>query len=112
MAQLLVIAALPDTPGGEGGDMGSTMLDASLPTGSPGGGTTPPGDVPLYGGNAPVEDVVPGFGEDAGRALGLHPDVDALVFTGSTKVGKLFMTYAGTSNMKQVWLETGGKSPN
>jgi 4-(gamma-glutamylamino)butanal dehydrogenase len=59
-----------------------------------------------------VLNVVPGFGEDAGRALGLHPDVDALVFTGSTKVGKLFMTYAGTSNMKQVWLETGGKSPN
>jgi len=59
-----------------------------------------------------VLNVVPGFGEEAGRALGLHPDVDALVFTGSTKVGKLFMTYAGQSNMKQVWLETGGKSPN
>jgi 4-(gamma-glutamylamino)butanal dehydrogenase len=59
-----------------------------------------------------VLNVVPGFGEDAGRALGLHPDVDAIVFTGSTKVGKMFMTYAGTSNMKQVWLETGGKSPN
>ena len=59
-----------------------------------------------------VLNVVPGFGEDAGRALGLHPDVDAIVFTGSTKVGKMFMTYAGESNMKQVWLETGGKSPN
>jgi len=59
-----------------------------------------------------VLNVVPGFGEDAGRALGLHPDVDALVFTGSTKVGKLFMAYSGESNMKQVWLETGGKSPN
>jgi gamma-glutamyl-gamma-aminobutyraldehyde dehydrogenase len=59
-----------------------------------------------------VLNVVPGFGEDAGRALGLHADVDAIVFTGSTKVGKMFMTYAGESNMKQVWLETGGKSPN
>lgn len=59
-----------------------------------------------------VFNVVPGFGEDAGRALGLHPDVDALVFTGSTKVGKMFMSYAAESNMKQVWLETGGKSPN
>lgn len=59
-----------------------------------------------------VLNVVPGFGEDAGQALGLHPDVDAIVFTGSTKVGKMFMTYAGASNMKQVWLETGGKSPN
>ncbi len=59
-----------------------------------------------------VLNVVPGFGEDAGRALGLHPDVDALVFTGSTKVGKMFMGYSAESNMKQVWLETGGKSPN
>ena len=27
-------------------------------------------------------------------------------------MGKLFQQYAGQSNMKQVWLETGGKSPN
>ena len=59
-----------------------------------------------------VLNVVPGFGEDAGQALGRHGDVDCLVFTGSTAVGKLFQTYAGQSNMKQVWLETGGKSPN
>ncbi|TNB48535.1 aldehyde dehydrogenase [Martelella lutilitoris] len=59
-----------------------------------------------------VLNVVPGFGEDAGQALGRHPDVDCLVFTGSTVVGKLFQRYAGESNMKQVWLETGGKSPN
>jgi len=59
-----------------------------------------------------VLNVVPGFGEEAGEALGRHADVDVLVFTGSTAVGKLFMRYAGESNMKQVWLETGGKSPN
>lgn len=59
-----------------------------------------------------VLNVVPGYGEDAGQALGRHPDVDCLVFTGSTAVGKLFQRYAGESNMKQVWLETGGKSPN
>ena len=59
-----------------------------------------------------VLNVVPGFGETAGMALGLHPDVDCLAFTGSTPVGKLFQQYAGQSNMKQVWLETGGKSPN
>ncbi|MFT3688667.1 aldehyde dehydrogenase [Paenirhodobacter sp.] len=59
-----------------------------------------------------VLNVVPGFGEDAGQALGRHPDVDCLVFTGSTDVGKMFQRYAGESNMKQVWLETGGKSPN
>ncbi|MEM6986349.1 MAG: aldehyde dehydrogenase [Pseudomonadota bacterium] len=59
-----------------------------------------------------VLNVVPGFGPTAGKALGLHADVDCLAFTGSTAVGKLFMQYAGQSNMKQVWLETGGKSPN
>jgi len=56
--------------------------------------------------------VVPGYGETAGKALGLHMDVDCLAFTGSTPVGKMFQQYAGQSNMKQVWLETGGKSPN
>ena len=59
-----------------------------------------------------VLNVVPGYGEEAGQALGRHDDVDCLVFTGSTAVGKMFQRYAGESNMKQVWLETGGKSPN
>jgi len=61
---------------------------------------------------AGVLNVVPGFGPTAGRALGLHMDVDCLAFTGSTEVGKLFQIYAGQSNLKQVWLECGGKSPN
>ncbi|WP_205618217.1 aldehyde dehydrogenase [Thioclava indica] len=59
-----------------------------------------------------VLNVVTGFGEDAGQALGRHPDIDCLVFTGSTAVGKMFLRYSGESNMKQVWPETGGKSPN
>ena len=59
-----------------------------------------------------VLNVVPGLGETAGRALGLHPEVDCLVFTGSTQVGKYFMQYSAQSNLKQVWLECGGKSPN
>lgn len=59
-----------------------------------------------------VLNVVPGYGEEAGQALGRHPDVDAITFTGSTAIGKLFQRYAGESNMKMVWLETGGKSPN
>ncbi|BCY10740.1 aldehyde dehydrogenase [Actinoplanes sp. L3-i22] len=59
-----------------------------------------------------VLNVVPGEGPIAGRALGRHPDVDAVTFTGSTPVGKLFLQYAGQSNMKQVWLECGGKSAN
>ena len=59
-----------------------------------------------------VFNVVPGYGEAAGQALGRHMDVDTLAFTGSTEVGKLFLRYAGESNMKSVSLECGGKSPN
>lgn len=59
-----------------------------------------------------VFNVLPGYGETAGKALGLHRDVDAVTFTGSTEVGKYFMTYSGQSNLKRVSLECGGKSPN
>lgn len=59
-----------------------------------------------------VLNVVPGFGETAGQALGRHMDVDAIAFTGSGEVGKLFMKYSGESNMKRVSLECGGKTPN
>jgi gamma-glutamyl-gamma-aminobutyraldehyde dehydrogenase/4-guanidinobutyraldehyde dehydrogenase/NAD-dependent aldehyde dehydrogenase len=57
-----------------------------------------------------VLQVVPGHGVEAGKALGLHPDVDGVFFTGSTEVGKYFMQYAGQSNLKKVGLECGGKS--
>lgn len=60
---------------------------------------------------AGVFNVVPGGGEP-GKLLALHRDVDCLAFTGSTGVGKLIMQYAGQSNLKRVWLELGGKSPN
>jgi 4-(gamma-glutamylamino)butanal dehydrogenase len=60
---------------------------------------------------AGVFNVVPGAGEP-GKLLALHPDVDCLAFPGSTNVGKLIMQYAGQSNLKRVWLELGGKSPN
>ena len=59
-----------------------------------------------------VLNVVPGFGEKAGKPLALHPNVDMIAFTGSTEVGKLMMVYAGQSNMKRVALECGGKSPH
>lgn len=59
-----------------------------------------------------VLNVVPGSGSTVGRALGLHEDVDCNTFTGSTEVGKLFLRYSSESNLKQVWLECGGKSPN
>src|SRR5690606_20170990 len=59
-----------------------------------------------------VLNVVNGHGETAGRALGEHPGVDAIAFTGSTEVGRHFLRYAAGSNLKRVWLELGGKSPN
>jgi acyl-CoA reductase-like NAD-dependent aldehyde dehydrogenase len=59
-----------------------------------------------------VLNVVPGFGETAGQAIGRHMDVDCVTFTGSAEVGKFFLRYAGESNMKRVSLECGGKSPN
>jgi acyl-CoA reductase-like NAD-dependent aldehyde dehydrogenase len=59
-----------------------------------------------------VFNVLPGFGHTAGQALALHMDVDCIGFTGSTRTGKLMLQYSGQSNMKRVWLECGGKSPN
>jgi gamma-glutamyl-gamma-aminobutyraldehyde dehydrogenase/4-guanidinobutyraldehyde dehydrogenase/NAD-dependent aldehyde dehydrogenase len=58
-----------------------------------------------------VLQVLPGFGEKAGQALGRHLDVDMVAFTGSTEVGKYFLRYSGESNMKRLALECGGKSP-
>jgi aldehyde dehydrogenase (NAD+)/gamma-glutamyl-gamma-aminobutyraldehyde dehydrogenase len=72
--------------------LGELALEAGLPAG--------------------VLNVVPGPGSVIGRALGLHPDVDALTFTGSTGVAKKLLTYAGESNMKRLSLEAGGKSSN
>jgi len=59
-----------------------------------------------------VFNVLPGFGHEAGSALALHNDVDCVGFTGSTRIGKKIMEYAGQSNLKRVWTELGGKSPN
>lgn len=57
-----------------------------------------------------VFNVVPGYGHEAGEALALHMDVDALGFTGSTRVGRKMLEYAGRSNLKRVFNELGGKS--
>ena len=59
-----------------------------------------------------VLNVLPGFGLGAGEPLALHMDVDGLVFTGSTAVGKHLMQCAGRSNLKRAYMECGGKSPN
>jgi gamma-glutamyl-gamma-aminobutyraldehyde dehydrogenase/4-guanidinobutyraldehyde dehydrogenase/NAD-dependent aldehyde dehydrogenase len=58
-----------------------------------------------------VFNVVTG-GPEVGEAIGRHPDIDVVGFTGSTEVGKLFLKYSAESNMKPVWTECGGKGPN
>ena len=71
------------------------------------------GELALRAGLPPgVLNVLPGFGEETGRPLALHPDIDMVTFTGSTEVGKLMLRYAGESNLKRVSLECGGKSPH
>jgi acyl-CoA reductase-like NAD-dependent aldehyde dehydrogenase len=57
-----------------------------------------------------VFNVVPGYGPEAGEALALHMDVDAIGFTGSTRVGRKMLDCAGRSNLKRVYNELGGKS--
>ena len=59
-----------------------------------------------------VFNVITGFGQEAGEPLASHMDVDGLVFTGSTAVGKHLLSVAALSNMKRTFVECGGKSPN
>jgi aldehyde dehydrogenase (NAD+) len=59
-----------------------------------------------------VVNVVPGYGETAGRAISEHMGIDKVAFTGSTLVGRKIMEAAARSNLKNVTLELGGKSPN
>ena len=59
-----------------------------------------------------VLNVVTGLGAEAGDALARHPDVDILTFTGSGGVGRQLLQASAASNLKRVYLELGGKSPN
>lgn len=58
-----------------------------------------------------VLNVVTGPGDIVGEAIGRHPDIDCVAFTGSTEVGRRFLTYSAETNLKRVLLELGGKSP-
>jgi aldehyde dehydrogenase (NAD+) len=57
-----------------------------------------------------VINVLNGYGKDAGAAIASHLDIDKVAFTGSTLTGKQIMKTASV-NMKNITLETGGKSP-
>ncbi len=60
---------------------------------------------------AGVLNVVTGPGDTVGEAIGRHPDIDCVAFTGSTEVGRRFLAYSAETNLKRVLLELGGKSP-
>jgi len=59
-----------------------------------------------------VFNVVTGLGSTAGEALALHMDVDVIAFTGSGVVGRRLLDCSARSNLKRIYLELGGKSPN
>lgn len=58
-----------------------------------------------------VINVVSGLGKVAGHALASHTGVDKIAFTGSTTTGRAIMK-AAASNLKNITLECGGKSPS
>ena len=69
-------------------------------------------DLAIQAGIPPgVFNVLTGTGGNTGRLLALHQDVDCLAFTGSTATGLKLLEISGQSNMKQLLLECGGKSP-
>jgi acyl-CoA reductase-like NAD-dependent aldehyde dehydrogenase len=58
-----------------------------------------------------VINIITGFGNVSGSVLSHHMDVRALSFTGSSRTGRIIQEAAAKSNLKQVFLELGGKSP-
>ena len=59
-----------------------------------------------------VLNIVTGDGAETGAAIAHHMDIDVLGFTGSGRTGRVLMQAAANSNMKRLYLELGGKSPN
>ncbi|AUV80976.1 aldehyde dehydrogenase [Salinigranum rubrum] len=57
-----------------------------------------------------VLNVIPGDGVEAGATLTSHPDIDCVTFTGSGATGRE-VAKAAVSNVNEVHLELGGKSP-
>ncbi len=58
-----------------------------------------------------VVNIVTGSGSEIGHALVTSPDVDGIVFTGSSETGKQVMESAA-KNVTRVLLELGGKNPH
>jgi len=61
---------------------------------------------------AGVLNILPGMGPEVGEPIGRHPGIEAVSFTGSTEIGRLFLQFSAQSNLKKVVLECGGKNPS
>ncbi len=59
-----------------------------------------------------VLNVITGSGSETGAALSRSMGVDVLTFTGSGETGRRLMEASAQSNLKRIYLELGGKSPN
>jgi len=59
-----------------------------------------------------VVNIINGYGSTVGQHIADHMDIEKVAFTGSTLVGRKIMEAAAKSNLKNVTLELGGKSPN
>ncbi|KAJ7606683.1 aldehyde dehydrogenase domain-containing protein [Roridomyces roridus] len=59
-----------------------------------------------------VVNVLVGYGHTVGQTISEHMDIQKVAFTGSTLVGRKVMAAAAATNLKNVTLELGGKSPN
>lgn len=57
-----------------------------------------------------VVNLLNGYGKVAGNAIASHEGIDKIAFTGSTATGRQIMKAAAV-NLKNITLETGGKSP-
>ena len=57
-----------------------------------------------------VVNILNGHGSEAGAAIASHTGIDKIAFTGSTATGRQIMKAAAV-NLKNITLETGGKSP-
>ncbi|CDZ98425.1 aldehyde dehydrogenase [Phaffia rhodozyma] len=59
-----------------------------------------------------VFNLINGLGITVGAAIASHPRILKVAFTGSTLVGRNIMKAASETNLKNITLELGGKSPN
>ncbi|KAJ5198121.1 uncharacterized protein N7498_007238 [Penicillium cinerascens] len=58
-----------------------------------------------------VINIISGHGQISGNVLSHHMDVRVISFTGSGRTGRIIQAAAAKSNLKNVILELGGKSP-